>query len=82
MFHVRTALELLGTAPETDWTELPLFHEMEERKGERRQAQGHTQRSSSATAAGEANPDEAKEQRISNSRRKQNGRWLWAAGSG
>ena len=48
MFHVRTALELLGTAPETAWTELPLFHEMEERKGERRQAQGHTQRKRSA----------------------------------
>jgi hypothetical protein len=45
MFHVRTALELLGTAPETAWAELPLFHEMEERAGERRRAQGHTQRS-------------------------------------
>ena len=33
MFHVRTALELLGTAPETAWTELPLFRGMEGGEG-------------------------------------------------
>ena len=70
MFHVRTALELVGTAPETAWTGLPLFHEMEEKAGERRQAPNaelsHSRRRQRS--------DEAGKQRVFHNRSKQKAR--------